>query len=92
MARVPPDERREERIAMEIIVDAYGPEEQAAGWYAYLTDHLHFPFTAHCLAQRAISPLRSATRWKSWRWRPKRSASTRCLSVSDGNGVCSPCY
>lgn len=57
MARIPPDEQREERIAMEIIVDAHGPEEQAAGWYVYLTDHLHFPFTAHCLAQRAISPL-----------------------------------
>ena len=57
MARIPPDERREERIAMEIIVDAYGHEEQAVGWYVYLTDHLRFPFTAHCLAQRAISPL-----------------------------------
>ena len=27
---------REERIEMEIIVDAYGPEEQAMGWYYYL--------------------------------------------------------
>lgn len=57
MTRVSPDEQREERIAMGIIVDAYGPEEQAAGWYVYLTDHLRFPFTAHCLVQRAISPL-----------------------------------
>ena len=24
---------REERIEMEIIVDAYGPEEQAMGWF-----------------------------------------------------------
>ena len=56
MARVPPDEQREERIAMEIIVDAHGPEEQAVGWYVYLSDHLRFPFTAHCLVQRAISP------------------------------------
>ena len=30
------DEHREERISMEIIVDAYGPEEQAMGWYYYL--------------------------------------------------------
>jgi endonuclease I len=25
---------REERITMEIVVDAYGPEEQAMGWYS----------------------------------------------------------
>ncbi len=31
---------REERIAMEIIVDAYGPEEQAMGWYSYLDEEL----------------------------------------------------
>jgi len=35
---------RENRIAKEIIVDAYGPEEQAMGWYYYLQDTLH-PFT-----------------------------------------------
>jgi hypothetical protein len=49
---------REERIAMEIIVDAYGPEEQAMGWYYYLEETLHFPFTAICNSKRAISPLR----------------------------------
>jgi Calcium binding len=27
------DEERERRISMEIVVDAYGPEEQAMGWY-----------------------------------------------------------
>lgn len=43
---------------MEIIVDAYGPEEQAMGWYYYLEDKLQFPFTATCIADRAISPLR----------------------------------
>jgi hypothetical protein len=50
---------REERIAMEIIVDAYGPEEQAMGWYYYLEDILRFPFTAVCCAKRAISPLQA---------------------------------
>jgi hypothetical protein len=30
------DPEREHRIAEEIIVDAYGPEEQALGWYYYL--------------------------------------------------------
>jgi hypothetical protein len=56
--RIEQDKDREERIAMEIIVDAYGPEEQAMGWYYYLQDKLHFPFTAICVAKRAISPLR----------------------------------
>jgi len=41
----------------EIIVDAYGPEEQAMGWYYYLEDQLDFPFTAICTGKRAISPL-----------------------------------
>ncbi len=52
------DEEREERIQMEIIVDAYTPEEQALGWYYYLENNLRFPFTARCVAERAISPLR----------------------------------
>jgi len=42
---------------MEIIVDAYGPEEQAMGWYYYLEDQLDFPFTAVCTEKRATSPL-----------------------------------
>jgi hypothetical protein len=57
MTRQAKDEAREERINMEIIVDAYGPEEQAAGWYNYLSDTLQFPFSARCVARRAISPL-----------------------------------
>jgi hypothetical protein len=52
------DEEREERITMEIIVDTYGAEEQALGWYYYLEEHLQFPFRARCVAERAISPLR----------------------------------
>ena len=51
------DKDREERIVMEIIVDAYGPEEQAMGWYYYLEEKLQFPFTALCNAKRAISPM-----------------------------------
>ena len=52
------DPKRERRITMEIVVDAYGPEEQAMGWYCYLEEKLEFPFTAICIAERAISPLR----------------------------------
>lgn len=58
MADVKTDKVREERLYMEIIVDAYGPEEQAMGWYYYLQDKLSFPFPAKCIAKRAISPLR----------------------------------
>lgn len=52
------DPEREERITMEIVVDAYGPEERAMGWHGYLENTLTFPFTARCAANRAISPLR----------------------------------
>ena len=43
MPRVDKDETREHRIAMEAIVDAYGAEEQAMGWYYYLDDRLVSP-------------------------------------------------
>ena len=57
MTQQPEDEEREERISMEIIVDANGPEEQAMGWYYYLEGKMQFPFSARCVTQRAISPL-----------------------------------
>ena len=57
MTRQAKDEAREERIHMEIVVDAYGPEEQAMGWYSYLDDNLQFPFSARCIACCTISPL-----------------------------------
>lgn len=52
-----PNEDREERIIMEIVVDAYGPEERAMGWYYYLEDTLTFPFIDRCRSRRPISPL-----------------------------------
>lgn len=52
------DEEREDRIIMESIVDANGPEEQAMGWYYYLQDQIQFPFKATCIAKRAVSPLK----------------------------------
>ncbi len=58
MPEQPRDDERERRIAMEIVVDAYGPEEQAIGWYTYLDDALQVPFVARCVAERATSPLR----------------------------------
>jgi hypothetical protein len=49
---------REERIRNEAVVDAYGPEEQAMGWYYYLENKLRFPFQAKCIASKMVSPLR----------------------------------
>lgn len=51
------DKAREDRIIMEIVVDAYGPEERAMGWFYYLENNLT-PFTATRTKERSISPLR----------------------------------
>jgi hypothetical protein len=51
------DEIREERIIMEIVVDAYDSEERAMGWYYYLDDKISFPFTAECISVNKRSPL-----------------------------------
>ena len=58
MTRREKDEEREHRIDMEIIVDAYGPEEQAMGWHYYLKSKIRFPFAAKCIATDVVSPLR----------------------------------
>lgn len=49
---------REERIDMEIIVDAYDEEERAMGWYYYLVDNMTFPFKAKCTVEQRNSPLK----------------------------------
>lgn len=53
------DDDREERIEMEIVVDAHDHEERAMGWFYYLEDTLHFPFLTRCISERPISPLRA---------------------------------
>jgi hypothetical protein len=57
MRKVKKDPIREDRIDNEAIVDAYGPEERALGWYYYLENQLRFPFDARCIATRVVSPL-----------------------------------
>jgi Calcium binding len=57
MSDVELNEAREERITMEAVVDAYGEDEQAMGWYYYLQDKIQFPFTATCITKRNISPV-----------------------------------
>jgi hypothetical protein len=58
MKKLVKDPIREKRIHEEAIVDAYGPEEQAMGWYYYLDSKIHFPFEAKCVASKVVSPLR----------------------------------
>ena len=58
MKRRSRDEEREQRIIMEIVVDAYTSAEQAMGWCYSLEDRLRFPFVARCIAERSISALR----------------------------------
>jgi hypothetical protein len=48
---------REERITMEIVVDAYNEDERAMGWCCYLEEKLDVPFTARCVEEREVSPL-----------------------------------
>lgn len=57
MTRIEKDEEREERISMEIIVDAYTQDEQAVGWNVYLNDTMGFPFEGRCIEEREVSPL-----------------------------------
>ena len=51
------DEEREERIKMEIIVDAYTQDEPAMGWHIYLEDTMDVRFEARCIEEQEVSPL-----------------------------------
>jgi hypothetical protein len=57
MSRIPKDPARERRIDNEAIVDTYGKEERAMGWYCYLEGKLRFPFRARCVDEKRTSPL-----------------------------------
>ena len=52
---------REDRIANDIIVDAYSESERALSWYYYLQQRLRFPFTAKIHYVGADSPLRQGS-------------------------------
>ncbi len=51
------DVAREDRIAMEIVVDAYDRDERVMGWQNYLEEKLEVPFRARCIQEREVSPL-----------------------------------
>ena len=70
---------RDERIDYEIVVDAYGPEERAMGWYYYLEDKLCFPFRAKCTASQAVSPLKKGETVEVLRLAPEEACTGNML-------------
>ena len=52
------NEAIEDRIVMDIVVDAYDREERAIGWFYYVADGLEFPFQAKCINKKSTSPLK----------------------------------
>lgn len=79
MAKPKRDPVREDRIHNEAIVDAYGPEEQAMGWYYYLEGKLRFPFQAKCMASKVMSPLRKGETVEVQRMAPEDARSSDML-------------
>ena len=73
------DSIREARIHNDVIVDAYGPEEHAMGWYYYLKDQLQFPFQARCIAANIVSPLTKGETVEVLRMAPEQSCSADML-------------
>lgn len=82
MAKVRRNHDRENRIHEEIIVDAYGPQEQAMGWYYYLEEKLRFPFQAQCIASVPTSPLRKGESVEIRKMAPEDSCSADMLVMT----------
>jgi hypothetical protein len=57
MSIIQEDPDKEHRIYDEAVVDAYGEEERAMGWYYYMEDKLQCPFQTKCIVKRRASPL-----------------------------------
>jgi hypothetical protein len=73
------DPTREDRIHKEAIVDAYGPEERAMGWYYYLETRLQFPFEARCIVAKVVSPLSKGEIVRVLRMAPEEACSADVL-------------
>ncbi len=85
MAKAQRNPDREDRISEEIIVDAYGPEEQAMGWYYYLEDMLQFPFHARCVASVSTSPLRKGDTVEIRKMAPEEICASDMLVMTRWN-------
>jgi len=59
MKRPNENREREDRFTDEVVVDAYGEEERAMGWYYYAANNIAFPFKARCSLKRSTSPLKA---------------------------------
>jgi hypothetical protein len=86
MAKSRKDPVRESRISDEIIVDAYGSEEQAMGWYYYLAEKIRFPFRAKCTASKISSPLRKGETVQVRRMATEDVCATDMLVLVRWNG------
>ena len=86
MAKPKRDPVREVRIHEEVIVDAYGPEEQAMGWHYYLEDKIRFPFQAKCIASRVASPLRRGESIEVLDLAPEDTCSSNMLVLIQWQG------
>jgi hypothetical protein len=73
---------RENRIRDDVIVDAYGQEEQAMGWYYYLEDKILFPFHAQCIASVPTSPLRKGDLVEIRKMAPEANCSSEMLVMT----------
>ena len=73
------DPIREDRIDNQAIVDAYGPEERALGWYYYLESQLRFPFEARCIVAKVVSPLSKGETVQVLRMAPEEACSADTL-------------
>ena len=81
MAKSKKDPIRENRISDEVIVDAYGPEEQAMGWYYYLDNKIRFPFRAECTRSKTVSPLRKGETVEVRRMAPEDACTSDMFVV-----------
>jgi calcium binding protein len=82
MAKLRRNQDWENRIHEEIIVDAYGPEDQAMGWYYYLEEKLRFPSQAQCVASVPTSPLRKGESVEIRKMAPEDSCSADMLVMT----------
>jgi len=57
MPRTRINRAREQRIEVEIVVDAYNSDERAMGWSCYLEEKLYVPFQARVRTELPVSPL-----------------------------------
>jgi Calcium binding len=86
MAKRKRDPVREERIQNEVVVHAYGSEEQAMGWYYYLEDKIRFPFQARCIAAKTVSPLLKGETVEVRRLAPEDACSSEMLVLITWHG------